>query len=134
MPCVVLRYRGPSDELLQALSELDEHFECTWAPGDPDRARKTLMDDFGFNLCLVSDHDLSRAEAVAEGIEQLEEIAAELAATGHSLHGCVMDVGLSISPNVFSMSTKVTAEQCAKLAALGVDLEFTFYPPYDPKP
>ena len=87
------------------------------------------MEAFGFNLCLLSDHDISRAEAITESIAQLEELSDELAAVGHSLHGCTMDVGLFADPEVFMMSTTVTAAQCAKLAALGVDLELSLYPP-----
>jgi hypothetical protein len=90
------------------------------------------MEDFGFNLSLLSDDDISRAEAIQEGIEQLEELAGELAAVGLSLQGCVMDIGLFPSPDTFMMSTTISASQCAKLAALGVDFEFTFYPSKSP--
>lgn len=135
MPSVVLRYSGPSDELRQALLAMGEEFSHSWAPGDPGRFRKdTLMEDFGFNLSLLSDHDISRAEAIEESIEQLEELAVELAAVGQSLHGCTMDIGLFPSRDTFSMSTTLTADQCGKFAALGVDFEFTVYSPSDPKP
>ena len=86
------------------------------------------MEDFGFNLSLISDEDLSRAEAISEGIGQLEGLAEDLAAIGQSLQGCVMDIGFFPSPDTFMMSTTLTAGQCAKLAALRVDFEFTFYP------
>lgn len=135
MPSVVLRYSGPSDNLKQALLALGEEFSRTWAPGDASRWKKgPLMEDFGFNLCLLSDHDISRAEAIEESIEALEELAEELAAVGQSLHGCTMDIGLFPSRDTFAMSTTVTADQCAKFAALGVDFEFTVYSPSDPKP
>lgn len=131
MASVVLRYSGPSDDLQRALSALGEKFECTWSPGAPRFSKKKdgrLMENFGFNLCLLSDDDTSRAEAIAESIEHLEELARDLATVGQSLHGCIMDIGIFPSPDTFTMSTKVPASLCAKLATLGIDFEFTFYP------
>jgi hypothetical protein len=134
MPSVVLRYRGSSNELQLALSALGEEFERTWSPGDVRWKSEPLLGDFGFNLCLVSDHDISCAEAIEESMEALEELAGELAAVGQSLHGCTMDIGLFPSRDTFSMSTRLTAGQCAQFAALGVDFESTVYSPSDPKP
>lgn len=91
------------------------------------------MENFGFNLCLLSDDDISRAGAIEESIEHLEELAENLTTSRQSLHGCIMDIGLFPSPDTFMMSTKVPASLCAKLAALGVDFEFTFYPPKYPE-
>jgi hypothetical protein len=90
------------------------------------------MEDFGFNLCLLDEEEIPRAEAITKGIEQLEEIAAGLAAAGQSLRGCIMDIGFFPSPDTAMMSTTVSAGQCAKLGALGVDFEFTFYPSQAP--
>ncbi len=86
------------------------------------------MEDFGFNLCLLHDDDISRAEAIADGLDILEDLAGKLASAGHSLHGCTMDIGVFPPPETFNVCTGITVGQCAKLAALGVDFEVTVYP------
>lgn len=131
MPSVILRYRGPSDDLQQALESLGEEFERSWSPGEPQFKRTQagkLMEDFGFNLCLLRDDDISRADAIAESIDIMEDLAGKLAPAGHSLHGCTMDIGVFPPPETFNVCTGITAGQCAKLAALGVDFEVTVYP------
>ena len=127
MPSILLRHSGISNTLTEAVESIGEVFDRRWSPGDR-RTKSTTREDFGFNICLVDKEESPVAECIQEAVHRMDDLAEKLAPLGHSLQGCTMDVGLFPGPETFLCSTLITATQCAKFAALGVNFEVTVYP------
>ena len=127
MASVVLRHVSDSERLTQAIESLDYEFDHKWSPGDR-RSKLKIHDSFGFNLCLVRDHDLPVGECLEEALQEVEELDGDLSALGLSLRGCCLDVGVMENPEFFTRTVRLSAGQSLRLANLGVDFEATFYP------
>lgn len=129
MPTIVLRHSSDSDRLIAAVESLGYELERKWAPGDRYLKSRTY-ETYGFNLCLAWEKDESLlVQCLEEALHELDDLNDGLAATGHSLQGCSIDIGVFGDPDTFCRSVKLSAGQCAYLGKLGVDFETSFYAP-----
>lgn len=127
MANIVLRHLSDSDRLIQAVESLGYELDRKWSPGERHWGNRTA-ENFGFNLCIICDHDLPVGDCLEEALQEMEEIHEDLSALGLSLSGCSLDIGVMEDSEFFTRTVRLSVDQSLRLAHLGVDFEATFYP------
>lgn len=129
MPIIMLRHSSESDRLKKAVESLGYEFSRAWSPGDRRTKTSKVYEHHGFNLCLIDDKETPTNKCVEEAILDIEKLCGELGPLGPSLEGCEMDIGLMGYEDKFNIGVSVTASQCSRLSAAGVNLKkVTLYP------